>query len=214
MGGSGSGNWYRWNTKGTVEGHRSIDLRQLHREGRLRPRYLGTLTWSRNGEVVASIGWTVHGRGDTVTDLELYYTMTSRSTGAAEDVRYRVPITYTRCHYGGERPWFRCPAVGCGRRVAKLYLGSRYFACRHCLHLAYASQRENETERALSKAQAIRIRLGGSGNMMDLFPPKPRSMHWATYWRLREQYDDAYEREIAGLSASAWLDKLERRTRR
>jgi hypothetical protein len=34
-------------------------------------------------------------------------------------VEQRLPITWTECHLGGWRPWFRCAA--CGRRVANLY---------------------------------------------------------------------------------------------
>jgi hypothetical protein len=37
MGGPGSGLWYRWNTKSTVEDYRSLDVREWHREGLLRP---------------------------------------------------------------------------------------------------------------------------------------------------------------------------------
>ena len=48
-----------------------------------------------------------------------------------EDQNYPVWLDWTPCHFGGERPWFRCPAMGCGRRVAILY-GGRIFACRHC----------------------------------------------------------------------------------
>lgn len=52
---------------------------------------------------------------------------------------YRVPITYTACNFGDERPWFRCPAEGCVERVGKLYLPPRRarFACRECYGLAY-----------------------------------------------------------------------------
>src|SRR5262249_35933945 len=52
----------------------------------------------------------------------------ARSGGDAEwkSVEQRVPITWTACHLGGSRPWFRCIAYAngqyCGRRVAKLYL--------------------------------------------------------------------------------------------
>jgi hypothetical protein len=38
-----------------------------------------------------------------------------------EEVRrleYLLNIEWTHCNYGGPRPWFRCPAKGCGRRVA------------------------------------------------------------------------------------------------
>lgn len=48
-----------------------------------------------------------------------------------------------------------------------------------------ASQREDEMNRALSKAQAIRVRLGGSASMMAPFPAKPKGMRWSTYYRLQ-----------------------------
>src|SRR5690242_1091836 len=52
----------------------------------------------------------------------------------------RVPILWTRCKFGGGRPWFQCP---CGRRVAKLYWGlSTIYRCRHCKEAIYASQRK------------------------------------------------------------------------
>ena len=72
----------------------------------------------------------------------------------------RVP-----CRFGGSRPYFICPGVvngtSCGRRVTKLYSGGRYFLCRHCYGLAYASQREDEMDRALRRANKIRMRRGG-----------------------------------------------------
>ncbi|XFB08130.1 hypothetical protein AAGT13_09390, partial [Azotobacter salinestris] len=67
--------------------------------------------------------------------VRLRYQVTVRGERQAKD--YPVPVTWTPCHLGGERPWFLCPY--CGRRVAKLYLQS-VFACRHCLRLNYASQ--------------------------------------------------------------------------
>ena len=75
----------------------------------------------------------------------------------------------------------------CRRRVRKLYLapGLRTFACRRCAELCYTSQREDDKTRALSKAQAIRVRLGGSAAMQDRFPPKPKRMRWKTYRLLR-----------------------------
>jgi hypothetical protein len=110
-----------------------------------------------------------------------------------------VPLTWTACNFGGERPWFVCPGAGCGRRVAVLYGPGRYFLCRHCYDLAYESQRENEMYRALHNAQDIRRRLGGSANMIEPFPERPKGMHHETYRRLREEHDEAEMDQVVGM---------------
>jgi hypothetical protein len=111
-------------------------------------------------------------------------------------VERRIPIHWTKCHLGGERPWFNCMAETngrvCGRRVAKLYRFGEVFACRHCFGLVYASQQENPAGRDARRAQKIKLRLGGSPNPLEPFPPKPRGMHWRTYRRLREQAESAH----------------------
>ena len=96
---------------------------------------------------------------------------------------YPVYLNWSPCNYGGKRPWFLCPARGCGRRVAVLY-GGGVFACRQCHQLAYQSQRDAKYERALTRAQAIRAKLGGSPDPSEPFPAKPKGMHWETYSRL------------------------------
>jgi len=44
-----------------------------------------------------------------------------------ETVEQRVPIRWTPCRFGGQRPWFICAVLAngtyCGRNVAKLYGG-------------------------------------------------------------------------------------------
>jgi hypothetical protein len=106
-----------------------------------------------------------------------------------QHLEYPVRIEWTRCNYGGARAWFRCPSRECDRRVAILYLGS-IFACRHCYQLAYSCQREPPHYRAINRAQAILEKLGGSGNMCEPFPKKPKGMHWRTYARLFFAYKD------------------------
>jgi hypothetical protein len=83
------------------------------------------------------------------------------------------------------------------------------FACRHCSRLAYASQQESAHERGLPKAQNIRMRLGGSANMLDDFPEKPKGMHWRKYERLRRVHDAAKARSIIGLTD--FVKRLRRR---
>jgi hypothetical protein len=90
--------------------------------------------------------------------------------------------------------------------VAKLYGPGKYFLCRHCYDLRYESQREDKKTRALRKAQKIRTRLGGSANMLEPFPEKPKGMHLDTYIRLWWKHNEAHREELAGMRE--WLDKL------
>jgi hypothetical protein len=88
----------------------------------------------------------------------------------------------------------------CGRQVTKLYQAGRLFACRQCSRLAYASQQESAHEPGLLKAQRIRMKLGGTANMLDDFPEKPKGMHWRTYERLCCVHDAARARSLIGLT--------------
>jgi hypothetical protein len=92
------------------------------------------------------------------------------------------------CRFGGSRAYFLCPGVvsggACRRRVARLFAGGRYSLCRHCYGLGYESQRERAGDRARHQSQKIRVRLGGSPNMLLPFPNKPKGLHWSTYARL------------------------------
>jgi hypothetical protein len=61
------------------------------------------------------------------------------------------------------------------------------------------------------KAQKIRMRLGGSPNMLQEFPDKPKGMHWRTYDRLRRSHDLAEARSTLGLIQL--VDRWQRRAR-
>lgn len=75
--------------------------------------------------------------------LRISYTKTTQD-GNSEDFDYEIPLTTTPCYFGGKRYWFICPwytnGKYCGRRVGVLYLGGKYFACRHCYNLTYNSR--------------------------------------------------------------------------
>jgi hypothetical protein len=177
----------RHSTKNTTSYHRRLDIRLLRRKGFLQPQGWVSLNWLVNGEVVGSI--------EICSEFDrLILNYKHRRYGEEwKSEKYPVFLDRTHCNFGGERVWFRCPARGCSRRVAVLYLGS-IFACRHCLDLAYDSQREAPHNRALSRVQAIREKLGGSGSTADDFPDKPKGMHWRTYDRLCMEAEEAQNR--------------------
>ncbi len=143
MGGIGSGRRIQ-NGRGTTSDHWSLDVRYLQREGSLTPGWAGVLTWTRNGEAQSTIG--LRAQADQVI---LDYRHQSRGSDW-RPMQYPVWLDWTPCTFGGRRAWFLCPAKGCGRRVARLYVGSAgIFACRHCYQLAYACQRETTGDRAM-----------------------------------------------------------------
>jgi hypothetical protein len=202
MGGYGSGSWRRWDTKETTEGLYAVDIRYLHRNGLLAPERTFHLQWSRNGAATGSIS-------GVAGDSEIVLLYRSRPNGQEEwdNVRERVALDWTPCHYGGRRPWFLCPGRSCGRRVAVLYSASKYFLCRHCYHLTYATCSMDITNRAREKEQKIRRRLGGSESLMAPFPNRPKGMHGSTYFRLSME---AHAAAMTGAVAmQAHIDRLD-----
>jgi hypothetical protein len=155
MGGMGSGRGYQGG-KATTSGCYQIDVRKLQRAGVLTASGSFGWHWSRNGES----GGIYPGAGRKSDRLTLIYSHKS-SGGDWQAMDYPVRLEWTACTLGGRRVWFLCPANGCGRRVALLYLGGAgIFACRHCYRLAYACQRETADDRAMRRAGNIRERLG------------------------------------------------------
>ena len=122
-----------------------------------------------------------------------------RSCGSGSNewksIQQKVPISLTACHLGGVRPWFVCSVYCnghyCGRRVAVLYAAGDLFACRHCYGLAYASQQQTPLHRGLEQARKIRMRLGGSADLLEPFPARPKGMHRRTFQRLRDRAEAA-----------------------
>ncbi|MGE5193855.1 MAG: hypothetical protein ACM3U2_15270 [Deltaproteobacteria bacterium] len=184
--------------KPTTEQCDRLDLANFTRGGWLQPGMVGRTQWVHGATVHSAIGWRVLGTDGIATALELNYVM-----GHAP-IRTVVPIVWTACRFGGQRPWLRCPAIGCGRRVRVLY-GRQVFCCRSCHDLAYASTRERPAARALRAAQRIRTRLGGTANVTEPFPAKPKGMQWRTYWRLRQQAEATEGTYRADLDA--WLER-------
>jgi hypothetical protein len=201
MGGFGSGR--RWG-KETTSDMRPLDIRKLQRDGLLTPGQSITLNWSRNGEQVATI--------QARTEAE-HVTLIYRHKSGGNDwqpMDYPVRLEWTACTLGGRRAWFLCPAEGCGRRVALLYIGGAgIFACRHCYRLAYACQREAADDRAARRADSIRERLGWQVGILNPNGGRPKGMHWRTFNRLTAEHDAFVGVSLAGMSARLGL--IERR---
>ena len=186
MGGHGSGRKSCGNGKNLVENCRQIDVRTFYRAKLFHDS--GPKVWSwrdSEGFQTASIALSCNEQV-----LEFSYTIGS------VPLRDSVPIEWTSCNYGGQRPWFRCPSPNCGRRVAKLYLAEKYFLCRGCNRLSYQSQMESRIFSGLNKMQEIRIKLGGNPSILYEFPSKPKGMHWKTYRQLRDKAWDSYHTSL------------------
>jgi hypothetical protein len=153
-----------------------------------------TLTWSLGGEKSGSIRLFAQADG-----LRLTYTVTGHD-GTKISVDELVPFAYTPTRFGGRRLWLMC--LKCGRYCRKIN-GGRYFRCRQCHRLKYASQSENSAQRAMLRADRLANRLhdmwGGTTKAEYDFPPKPKRMRWTTYQRLLDQYDELQSRWGIGM---------------
>lgn len=181
MGGQGSGRYWHYGRKSTVNRYRSIDIRKWHRDKLLIPGSSFVTKWSLDGEIIGSIQ--VLAAEDNIL-LNYQY----KEPGESKDMEYFIAIERTACNLGGTRPWFRCPARNCGRRAAILYGGS-VFACRRCYQLAYSSQREHSCDRAANNAEKIRKRMKWEPGILNGKELKPKGMHWKTFKRLCVLHD-------------------------
>ena len=156
------------------EDFHAIDLASLRR---LKPGHVSSINWSRAGHLTGQISIEVDSQCACLT-------YRNRQIGGAwQEAREVVSFTETGTCFGGRRRWFECP--GCGRPCRMLYGGGR-FLCRLCLRLRYASQYESAWGRARIRAQKLRMRLGGSPNLLEAFPTRAKHMQRRTYARLRE----------------------------
>lgn len=202
MGGFGSGRRSYYGTKNKAEESLPLDIRKLQRTNRLMPGREISWVWSFNDKPFASIRVKVE-----IERVVLAYRHRDHAENEWQNVEQPVYMTHTPCTYGGTRPWWLCPS--CGRRVAVLYSSDKLYACRYCYRLVYTSQAENAYERALSETKKIRLRLGGTANMMEQFPSKPKKMHWKTYWRMRAEHD-AFDR-LALAEVMRWTSMIKER---
>ncbi len=157
-----------------------LDIRKITRKGLLVPGSSFSWQWLVNNRQVASISIRV--------DFDHGMVLSYRKKNTGEVVEQRVQKQTTPCHLGGQRHWFSCPQ--CSKRVAVLYALGRYFACRHCGGLGYATQKKSAGDRTITKADKIRKRLGWEAGILNANGGKPKGMHWETYLRLKNDHDE------------------------
>lgn len=139
MGGVGSGTWYRYDKKTTVEDSLTLSIWDFRDE--IYSQSSGTLKWIFAGGRESSIAYSVSQIDCPV--ITLRYCWSDR-----EDIEISLRLQSTPTNFNGRRWWFTCPlvsnGVACQRRVGKVYLppGSPYFGCRNCHDLTYRSSQE------------------------------------------------------------------------
>ena len=198
MGGRGSGRRSNYSGKPETNDAMPLDIRKIARSGQLIPGSSIGWQWTVNDRPVASIRIRVDWES-----LVLSYRM--KSTG--EVVEQRVQTQTTPCHLGGQRHWFACPL--CSKRVAVVYAPGRYFACRQCCGLGYATQKESAGDRAATRADKLRKRLGWEAGILNGAGGKPKGMHWKTFLQLKSHHDALVQISLQDMARQfGFLQKL------
>jgi hypothetical protein len=188
----------------TVENSITLDVRHLTRGGLVSgDSQSGTWQWMwSNNRPSCQVAYQAH-LGEDTGLLHLASITCFDPYGRFRHLPSQsIRLVATAPPHGGRRWWFVCPQTG--RRAMKLYLPSDVcaFASRQAHGLGYAVQRESEGEQARRRARKARARIGGSPNLLEKLPRKPKWMRWATYWRHMEACHLADQQTLAFLISS------------
>lgn len=97
MGGLGSGNWCRLSTRDSVEGHKKLDIRLLHKKKLLEPGAYYGLYWSDNeGKPCGDMRIRVE-----ENRIILIYRVRFSHETEWEHAEEPVTLTLTPCNFGG-----------------------------------------------------------------------------------------------------------------
>lgn len=122
-----------------------------------------------------------------------------------------LELSRKRNGFGGNQPFFLCPA--CGGRVRYLYLTGAVFLCRKCSRLNYRSQQTTRSDSMYFYNKGVALverhldtwpRVQPDGfSFCEWIPERPRYMHQTTYrrylvrfLRYREKHSD---RQVADM---------------
>jgi hypothetical protein len=148
----------------------------MKRQTGLIPGTVGKLSWSSHGNKRGAINFEVNKRCLTLKFRHM------GKNGAWEEVEQAIFCDHTPCNYGGYRKWFLCSQ--CERKVEILYSlhgPNKYFLCRDCHGLTYASCNAHPTKRLFDKANRLKQKIGVEPGIMDFIPEKPKGMHRASF---------------------------------
>ena len=151
-------------SKPNTETYHNLDIRWLRKQ--VKPGVQGVVVWSINGHETRTVRFQME--KDRLT-LDYLYN--------GEPVKEVISFSWTRCNYG-MRPWFVCPE--CKKRVAILYVGGKYFLCRHCYDLCYPCQQEDYLDRLARKSSKLYALIGDGST-------RPKYMRRKRFKRLREE---------------------------
>jgi hypothetical protein len=145
MGGPGSGRRsHIYGKKRTVESALVLDVDRLIEEGLLRCRR-GVIQWkplSLVNPVLMPFRTEKLNAKDSCLRLDLFVP----ADGPNQWIKQPLYVGARAQQLGGFRHYFYCPALGCLKRVRRLYLpyGCGFFACRKCYCLTYRSVQEHD----------------------------------------------------------------------
>ncbi len=190
MGGYGSG---RSGGRPTVEGCAFVlDINHLRRRGCLVPEATSEsqITWTgEDGRALLTVALQAR-LGQHNGTLTLAYERADYWTDRLHQIETTISLVATAQPLGGHRWWFVCPRTG--RHVTKLYLplGALRFSSRHAYRLAYQSQRETPSGRALHRAFKLCRRLGSDGGIGERIR-RPKGVRRRTFEREMAKVEDA-----------------------
>lgn len=183
MGGYGSGNYYRWGGKPTLDDCRNVDINRMVKQGAIGEGCFRSGNWvwtnKETGEQMSRIGYECN----TLDKADSYLHLSYKFTNSDQSVNYKVRLVRTYPRYGGVRFWFICPERG--KRVAKLYLipSDGRFVSRHVYKVYYASQMRGKSDRVIDKKWKILEKVDGT-----YFPQRPKGMHQKTFDRIADKF--------------------------
>lgn len=181
MGGFGSGPWANY-TRVDIEDCLYFDLTMLKgRVDKIEPdqHHMSSILFKSGRTIFLEFKYPEDGKpvieltvGEVITTLEL--------TSIAQP-------------FGGVRWWLKCPVTS--KRCRKVFLPPRgvLFASRAAHGLNYRSQRLSKERRLQQQWQLMHIKLGGTGAYGEVFPDKPKYMHWNRYSKMYLKCDQLKE---------------------